>query len=200
MHVGATGYAGLNPLGGGATSVALVVPARRAAAAAGNAAGFFRREIERFPGLRGRVPPAAIGRVTATGPFASRARRVTADGALLVGDAAEFFDPFTGEGIWAALRGAELAAAAALGALARGGRVSAAALAGYRAARRRAFAGQWIVERLIGYAMWSPRLFDRAVARLGRRGAMAHTLVGVTGRMLPARRVLDPRFLARMIV
>jgi hypothetical protein len=56
------------------------------------------------------------------------------------------------------------------------------------------------VERLIGWAMWSPRLFDRAVERLGRRGTMADTLVGVTGRFVPARRVLDPRFLARMVV
>ncbi len=31
-------------------------------------------------------------------------------GVLLVGDAAGFYDPFTGEGIFSALRGAELAA------------------------------------------------------------------------------------------
>ena len=56
------------------------------------------------------------------------------------------------------------------------------------------------MERLIGWAVWSPRLFDRAVERLGRRGIMAHTLIGVTGRFVPARQVLDPRFLARMVI
>jgi hypothetical protein len=43
-------------------------------------------------------------------------------------------------------------------------------------------------------------LFDRAVARLGRRGHMAHTLIGVTGDFVPAREVLNPLFLARMVL
>ena len=203
MHVGASGYVGLNPLGDGTTNVALVVPAGRAPEARGDAARFLLSEIETFPGVRGRVPHDGLADgVRATGPFAVHATRVSAAGALLVGDAADFFDPFTGEGIWAALRGAELAADAALGALLAGGDgpVPSAALSGYPAARREAFLGKWIVERLIGWAMWSPRLFDRAVARLGRREGMADTLVGVTGRFVPAREVLDPRFLLRMVL
>ena len=68
----------------------------------------------RFPQLRGRLDRAvAVSPTWATGPFAVQACRVIGAGRMLVGDAADFFDPFTGEGIYTALRGAELAAAVA---------------------------------------------------------------------------------------
>jgi hypothetical protein len=97
------------------------------------------------------------------------------------------------------LRGAVLVAETACVALERPGMGRGAALDSYRRARRRAFAGKWAVERLIGYGMLVPRLFDRAVARLERRG-LAHTLIGVTGDFVPAREVLNPSFIARMLV
>lgn len=200
MHVGADGYVGLNDIGHGIANVALVVPAARAREAGGRPQDFFFQQVNRFSRIQGRVLPAELARrVLVTGPFAATASRVTADGALLLGDAADFFDPFTGEGIYAALRGAVLAADTVPAALAAPGIVRAARLAGYRAARRRAFAGKWAVERLIGYGMWFPRLFDRAVARLERRG-LADTLIGVTGDFVPAREVLNPWFLARMVL
>jgi flavin-dependent dehydrogenase len=201
MHVGADGYVGLNPIGGGRTNVALVVPAARGDAARGRLEPFFLEALGGFPGLAARLAGSALARkVLATGPFAAWSGRVTADGAALVGDAADFFDPFTGEGIYSALRGAHMLADAAVEALTLPGPVSAGRLAGYRRARRRAFAGKWAVERLIGYGMLFPALFDRAVGRLGRRPGMADTLIGVTGDFLPARRVLNPRFLTRMIL
>ena len=201
MHVGRQGYVGLNPIGGGRTNVALVVPAERGGEARGRMESFLLDALRAFPGLHERVAAGALARrVLATGPFAAWSGRVTADGAALVGDAADFFDPFTGEGIYSALRGAELLAESAVVALGRPGPVTPADLAGYRRARRRAFAGKWAVERLIGYGMLFPALFDRAVARLGRRAGMADTLIGVTGDFVPARHVLNPLFLARMIL
>jgi flavin-dependent dehydrogenase len=201
LHVGSRGYVGLNRIGPDRTNVALVVPAERAAAARGRTEPFFLEAMESFPGVADRVGGGTISRkVLATGPFAAWSGRVTADGAALVGDAADFFDPFTGEGIYSALLGAALLAEAAAEALRLGGPVQAGQLAGYRKARRRAFAGKWAVERLIGYGMLWPALFDHAVARLGRRPGMADTLVGVTGEIIPARRVLNPLFLARMLV
>jgi menaquinone-9 beta-reductase len=201
MHVGRAGYVGLNAIGGGRANVALVVPAARGVEARGRVEGFFLEALRAFPGLHERVAAGSLARrVLATGPFAAWSGRVTADGAALVGDAADFFDPFTGEGIYSALRGAELLAGVAGDALAEPGPVSAARLAPYRRARRRAFAGKWVVERLIGYGMEFPALFDHAVGRLGRRAGMADTLVGVTADFVPARRVLNPLFLARMLL
>lgn len=200
LHVSRDGYAGINALGGGIANVALVVPAHVARAAKGDAAGFFRDRVMRFPGVRDRVDVGQVVReVLVTGPFDAMSRRSTTDGALLVGDAADFFDPFTGEGICSALRGAELAAETLQDALRHDGPITARELRGYRAARRRAFLGKWIVERLVGYGMLAPALFDRAIARLERRG-MADTLIGVTGQFVSPWKVVNPVYLARMLL
>lgn len=200
LHVGGAGYVGLNPIGHGIANVALVVPARAGERATGRVADFFFESLEHYPGVRGRVPRAALVRdVLVTGPFAARTARVTVPGALLVGDAAEFFDPFTGEGICSALRGAELVAETVGDCI--GDRAALdRALFQYRRERRRHFGGRRIVERLIGWSMEWPTWFDRAVERIGRRPGMADTLVGVTGACIPARYVLNPSFLLRMVL
>jgi flavin-dependent dehydrogenase len=199
LHVGRRGYVGLNPIDARTTNVALVVPATDAAAARGDAAGFLRRGLAGFPALRERVDlDRMLGAPMVTGPFDARCRRSTVDGALLVGDAAEFFDPFTGEGIHSALVGARLASAVIIEALSGRGPVLARDLSGYRHARRRAFLGKWLLEHGIGYAMEWPALFDRIVTRLDRRG-MGSTLIGVTGGFVPHSRILNPVALARMV-
>lgn len=200
LHFGERGYVGLNPIGQGRTNVGLVVPAERAASARGRVDQFFSDTLSEFPGIRERMEPGEVVRpVLATGPFAAWSGRVVAPGCLLVGDAADFYDPVTGDGIYSALRGAELAAEIAVPALSRPGPLTADRLASYRRMRRRVFAGKWIVERMISYALSFPRLFEHGVARLGRREGLAHTLVGVAGGFVPARAVLNPIFLARMV-
>ena len=195
MHVGPSGYVGLGPIGDGVTTVALVVPFKGAQ----RGARFF-EELDRFPGIAGRFDPARIvRRVLATGPFARWSRRPVASGggALLVGDAADFFDPFTGQGIYSALRGAELAASAILETLATGG---AASLDGYARARRREFGSKWILERMIGIAVGWPALIERVVGRMARRPQLADLLVRATGNCIPARLALAPPVLAGLIL
>ena len=204
MHIGRPGYVGLGPIGGDLATLALVLPVAVARRRARVLAAHLLPEMERFPGLAGRFANARIVRpVLTTGPFAQWSRRAVAPGggALLVGDAADFFDPFTGQGIYAALRGAELAAESVLRALPSGGSrpLGASALAGYRAARRRAFAGKWLLERLIGLGVGWPWLAQRVVSRLARRPALADLLVGATGNIVPARAVLAPTSLLQLV-
>lgn len=192
LHVGRHGYVGLNPLTPDVANVAVVIPAARAREAAGGVAAWVAAELERYPGVRGRVALAQTVRpFLATGPFDARCRRSVDHGVLLVGDAADFFDPFTGEGIWSALTGAALAADALDDALATPGPLTAARLAPYRAARGRAFREKWIVERLIGYAMYAPALFDAALRLLEATGR-SHRMIGVTGGFVPVRKLVFP--------
>jgi flavin-dependent dehydrogenase len=201
MHVGRTGYVGLGPIGEGITTVALVLPRAELRRRPRDPRATFLAELERFPALRGRFTAARLVRpVLTTGPFAQWSRRVTADGACLVGDAADFFDPFTGQGIYHALRGAELAAGALATALARHDRAPRRALASYPRARRREFAGKWALERLIGVGVGWPALAERVVGRMARHPALADLLVGACGNFVPAGAVLRPAVLGRLLL
>jgi flavin-dependent dehydrogenase len=113
-----------------------------------------------------------------------------------VGDAAEFYDPFTGEGIYTALRGGEILAG--LIADARGSDFVP-ALEEYEKARRAEFSGKWLVERLVGTAIAFPPLINRAANVLSRRRDMADLLVGVVGDFVPAREVLRPAYLLNLL-
>jgi flavin-dependent dehydrogenase len=118
-----------------------------------------------------------------------------------VGDAADFFDPFTGEGIYAALRGAELLVPRIIDALSATAPADGdASLAAYDRARIGEFRGKWAVERMIGVAVTFPAVMNVAARSLALRPQMAHTIVGVTGDFVPAREVLRPSFLLRLLV
>jgi geranylgeranyl reductase family protein len=202
MHVEREGYAGFADVGHGLTNVAVVVPrASVRGAVAGNPSAFLEAWIAARPHLAPRMAHAErAATVRVTGPFASHASRAWGRGVALVGDAADFFDPFTGEGIYAALRGGELLAPYALESLAADRpRDADAALRAYDRARRKAFRGKWAIERLVALAVSAPALLDRAAATLEASPAMANLFVGVAGDFVPAGEVLRPGFLARLV-
>ena len=200
LHVSSEGYVGLGPVGDGITTIALVLPLASVQRRLPDLRAHFFAELERFSGLAGRGAGAQLTRqILVTGPFARWSRRPVADGALLVGDAADFFDPFTGQGIYAAVHGAALAAAALSEPLAHGDRVTAAALASYGRARRQAFTGKWLIERAIGLGVGWPALARRVIGRLSRRPALADLVVGAAGNFVPAQAVLSPRPLLAML-
>ncbi len=202
MHVERDGYVGIADVGNGVTNVALVVPARRVKEASSDRAAFFQEWLASKPQLAPRFADAErIDMVRTTGPFASSSRQAWASGAALVGDAADFFDPFTGEGVYSALRGGELLAPfAAKAAVALTASSHDAALRAYDEARRAEFGGKWLVERIIGGTVAVPALINYAARALSRRKDMADILIGVVGDFVPARQVLRFGYIARLLL
>jgi geranylgeranyl reductase family protein len=202
MHVDRGGYCGVADVGNGLFNVAVVVPVSRSAEVAVDKTEFLESWIaerpklaEMFAGATRETP------VRATGPFASSAKRAWVPGAALVGDAAEFFDPFTGEGIYTALRGGELLSDFAAEALLSTNRKSEMnALEAYQKARRKEFSGKWKVEKMVGAAIAFPALINRAARVLSHRRDMADLLVGVVGDFVPAREVLRPGYLLSLML
>jgi flavin-dependent dehydrogenase len=205
MHVAGRRYVGVAPLEpperGDLCNVAMVVDeARDGRRLAGKPEAFLLDALQTFPGLRGRVESLRVERHTlAISRLSVRARRLSDAGLLLVGDATGYYDPFTGEGIYRALFGAGLATQVALPALAADD-LSAARLAAYDAAHRQAFRGKRLIEQIIQSAVQFPPLMDHIAWTLGRRKAMADTVVAVTGDFLPASAVLRPGYLLRLVV
>jgi menaquinone-9 beta-reductase len=197
MHVERDGYVGIADVGNGLTTVALVVPARRSRELSADRGAFLDAWLRARPHLAPRFARATRETpVVATGPFASHARRAWAPGVALVGDAADFFDPFTGEGIYAALRGGELLAPFAREVVtARSDSAANRALAAYDATRRGEFGGKWIVERVIGAVVGAVPLINRAARGLSRRKDLADLLIGVTGNFIPPREVIRVGYL-----
>lgn len=201
MFVDRDGYFGMVDVGSGVTNVALVVPVSRSAEIAGDRIDFFEQWIAERPALAERFADAKrIEPVRATGPFASAAKRAWLPGAALVGDAADFFDPITGEGIYAALRGGELLAENTAAAIrSNSGWVLDRALAGYEGARKAEFKGKWRIEKIVGSLIAAPRIFNRIALTLQKHKDMADLLVGVTGNFVPAHEVLRPRYMMNLL-
>lgn len=199
MHVGRGVYAGLAQLEDGLTNVALVAKYGAVQGKSGTTAEFFEAALASLPGMKGRLATAErSGEIRGVGSMAHRTRRTVGDGFLLVGDAASFLDPFTGEGIFEALQGARLAAPVIDAAL-MSGVCDEAALDPYRLARRRAFTAKrqvcWIVQGFVN----APPLMNYITQRLADRDDLGRVLSGVLGDFRPARQALSPLFLARLL-
>jgi flavin-dependent dehydrogenase len=201
MHIRHDGYIGVAPLPGGLVNVCVVREfgavrlkhrqirlkpgTPHVSDEAGSTAvvsGFSRTVIADAiacdPRLRERFTRARqVASVTALGPLAVDARASGCPGLLLAGDAGGFVDPMTGDGLRFALRGGELAAAAALDELASG----APAFRALHAARAREFSGKWRLNRALRSLVSSPRSVSLAASLASLWPAPVEYLVGIAG-------------------
>lgn len=172
MLVGVGEYVGVAPLDDqGSVSVGLVrrMPRTRL----GSPGAAFEAALARYPDLRKRLGSGRMsGPVLGVGPLARRVEQYAGAGYALVGDAAGFFDPFTGEGIFRALRSAELLAANPLT---------------YARRRRKAFVAKERLVALIQVFVQTPRLMNFAVHRLQVRPRVARQLGNALGDLQPAQ-------------
>jgi flavin-dependent dehydrogenase len=180
-------------------NLTLVVPTAWASEIAGRAGDWVERTLQaRFPDLAPRFAGAAREPAVRTvGCFGHVCRPAIADGALLVGDAATFIDPFTGEGVYFGLRGAQMAAEAADHSL-RAGDTSRRSLWAYQRARRE-LAQRYLLCDMVQTVVRRPSLLNRVVRRLDRFPDAADRLLAVLGDLKPAGEVLHPALLWRLL-
>ena len=189
MHVGDGYYVGLAPTPGGELNVGMALPL---ADGARPAAKRFEAAIAGIPAVAERLRETErLTPIRGAAPIGHRVSSVAGPGWLLIGDAAGFVDPFTGEGIHRALRSARAAADAILA----GGDVAGA----YRRERRRAFAAKTALSWLVQGFLAAPPLLEHAVARLAERPEAALRLGSALGDCRPATDALSPRALLEVL-
>ncbi|HEX7067814.1 MAG TPA: NAD(P)/FAD-dependent oxidoreductase [Candidatus Limnocylindria bacterium] len=185
MHVGNGYYVGLAPTPGGELNVGMALPL---ADGGRPAAARFDGAVAGIPAVARRLRETArLTPIRGAAPIGHRVADVAGPGWLLIGDAAGFVDPFTGEGIHRALRSARAAAEAITG----GGDV----VSAYRRERRRAFAAKSALSWLVQGFLAAPPLLEHAVARLADRPEAALRLGSALGDCRPATDALSPRAL-----
>ncbi|HZS44712.1 MAG TPA: NAD(P)/FAD-dependent oxidoreductase [Blastocatellia bacterium] len=200
MFVGKSRYCGLSPLGNGLCNVAVVVDVSLAQTWNGDTERNFFAELNRYPALAERLKGARpVKPIKAVGPLAIASTTITSPGAILIGDAAFFLDPFTGEGMYTALANADLASHLLLKHWRNNG-PEPEFYREYERERLKAFRTKWQVCSLIQLAIRYPMMMRFFANRLGNRKKLADILIGVTGDFRSPYEVLSPAWFARLLI
>jgi menaquinone-9 beta-reductase len=181
MHLGPLGQVGLAPLGGGEVNLNLLLsePGRRLLQLRSPGA-LMRAALRATPSLRPRTADAQLGPMMTTGSLPQKSSSVIDDGLALVGDAAGFCDPFTGEGMCFALQGAE-ALGATIAELPRSGAWSMGDLRSYAGAYRARFGAKRRLGEALQILLQRKALAERLVALVGSSRPLSRFLVAMTG-------------------
>lgn len=205
MVIGRGWYCGIAPVPGERVNIGIVVAESRLRAAVANGQGkdgVVRDVLASIPGPRQpwQDTPSS-DEVAVALPLAHRVTRRSGRGFLLVGDAAGFIDPLSGEGLHRALVSAELGAeAAGVWLRGRGQPLNAAtALEAYDRRMSARFRSKDVLSWLLQLFVEQPRLLDHTLERLARRPQAGRTFARVMADLVPASRALEPGFLAAVL-
>jgi menaquinone-9 beta-reductase len=176
IHVFPGGYAGLAHLGDGSANLCLAI-ARDRVPRPHLIDGPSSLGLGRNPFLRELMSRAEFSpEVRSIFPVYFPPRRSYAEGALLVGDAAQVVEPVTGEGIYFAGRSG-LIAAETLDEAFQGGDFSALRLSAYERRCRREFRRRRALNRLIQYLIYRPSLGEHLIKFSSKRNRLLHAIV-----------------------
>lgn len=185
LHIRSDLVIGMAPLNFTRANLTVVVPAERSAQAAGRKKCFLMAMAQNFPTLAPRLTHTNVeSEVLVCGPFDQPVLRSAVPGALLIGDAAGYYDPLTGQGIYRAIRSSELAAPAVLAALETGTWV---AFEQYERIRKREFAAGTFLQHVIDYTVRHPWLLRRLIQLFMRNPALGNMLISMVGDCLKGK-------------
>lgn len=200
MYVGGGAYFALNPLSPDLTNVMVVVPKTALAQWSGFVdEGVAGKAAQLGRGHRSFAHAQRVGPRAAAGPLAHRVCAPIADGLVLIGDAAGFLNPFTGQGVYLALTSAEAAAQAIVAAAADRSRATS-AFAAYARERRADLAARRRLSAAIGWLIDVSPLARRAAANLARRPALGEKLVDALAGMRAPQSALGPAVLGKLVL
>lgn len=200
MYVGGGAYFALNPLSHDMTNVMVVVPKTALAKWSGFVdEGVAGKAAELGRGHRSFTNAHRVGTRAAIGPLAHNVRAPVGNGVILVGDAAGFLNPFTGQGVYLALTSAESAARAIVASAADRSRERS-AFAGYAGDHRTDFAARKRLSSAVGWLINVPPLARRAAAKLSRRPHLAATMVDALAGTRTPQSALMPNVLGALVL
>lgn len=194
LHVFPGGYFAAAPVGADTLSLNLVIDRDRLRQRCSSWDEFLGQYLTRVPELAERLSGSIrISPVRGVGPLAWRTTAQTFDGAALVGDACGYIDPMTGEGIYFALRTAQLLADDLERAMSREPAAAPGhALRRYARARRREIGSRAMLSKLLQVGLHHEPVARLVLRALERHRGLAELLVSFSGDYVRFRDALRP--------
>lgn len=202
ISVGDRSYCILNPIGERLVNAIIVVDQGIVQNWKGQLDELFDGTLQTFPLALSTLRDARRrGSVRCLGPLAFRSSRSAKAGALLIGDAVGFYDPFTGEGVGHALYSAKLASHTIASALAEGdGGLTEAHLKRFDDEQRKTLTSRKRLGAALQAVIRHPIAANTVTRLLRRRQPLADLVLGVVGDLLPPRTLLSIKTLRQFLL